>query len=289
MKIKNSLTNLKTGPLMTVFLSAALVSAAVRCVQMVKFIEPETGFTVGANWLMILLYVVLLGCCATFCVVSFLSKDTENHQPEGVADKFAGVAGIFFAVALLFDWIGSFFSWTSAFGVTTAPGIKGMMASGLLTGFLQSIFGFLSMFYMFILAFDLKRGTQKATKFKILAIAPVGWAAVRLVHRFIRQISFLEVSDLFLELIMLSFMVMFFMALAQVVSGVNSTGFSWRLTGFGLSAALISFALYIPRLIFTFASSGYINSEHRFCLADFAFAFFAAALVLSLNKTQKED
>lgn len=286
MKIKNSVPSLKSGMLSIAFVALCVACATLRTYQMFSFIETVTGFNVGPAWFMILLYVLLLGGCLAFCVVSFLSKDTAELQPMGIKSKTAAYLAFLMSLLFMRNWFSNVFGGVDTLtGAQSTAGFKGMMASGLLTGSLQGVFAFFSMVYMFIFAFDMKNGTAKASKFKILAIAPAGWAAVRLVGNFLSQISFLEVSDLFLELVMLSFMAMFFMAFAQVNSGVNSTGFSWRLCGFGYSAALIAIVLFVSRTAISVTrGSGELNPSLLANFTDFVFAFFVVVLVSKMLK-----
>lgn len=289
MKIKNSVPSLKSGMLSIAFVALCVACATLRTYQMFSFIEPVTGFNVGPAWFMILLYVLLLGGCLAFCVVSFLSKDTAELQPIGTKSKTAAYLAFLMSLLFMRNWFSNVFGGVDTLtGAQSTAGFKGMMASGLLTGSLQGVFAFFSMVYMFIFAFDMKNGTAKASKFKILAIAPAGWAAVRLVGNFLSQISFLEVSDLFLELVMLSFMAMFFMAFAQVNSGVNSTGFSWRLCGFGYSAALIAIVLFVSRTAISVTrGSGELNPSLLANFTDFVFAFFVVVLVSKMLKKDR--
>ena len=289
MKIKNSVPSLKSGMLSIAFVALCVACATLRTYQMFSFIEPVTGFNVGPAWFMILLYVLLLGGCLAFCVVSFLSKDTAELQPMGTKSKTAAYLAFLMFLLFMRNWFSNVFGGVDTLtGAQPTAGFKGMMASGLLTGSLQGVFAFFSMVYMFIFAFDMKNGTAKASKFKILAIAPAGWAAVRLVGNFLSQISFLEVSDLFLELVMLSFMAMFFMAFAQVNSGVNSTGFSWRLCGFGYSAALIAIVLFVSRTAISVTrGSGELNPSLLANFTDFVFAFFVVVLVSKMLKKDR--
>ena len=286
MKIKNSVPSLKSGMLSIAFVALCVACATLRTYQMFSFIEPVTGFNVGPAWFMILLYVLIFGGCLAFCVVSYLSNDTAELQPMGMKSKTVFFFALIMAAQFLFNWISNVFGGADNLsGAQSAGGFKGLMASGLLTGSLQGVFAFLSMIYMVIFAFDMKNGTAKASKFKILAIAPAGWAAVRLVGNFLSQISFLEVSDLFLELVMLSFIALFFMAFAQVNSGVNSTGFSWRLCGFGYSAALIAIVLFISRTAISVTrGSGELNPSLLANFTDFVFAFFVVVLVSKMLK-----
>ena len=290
MKIKNSIEKLNTDILLIVFFFSSLACAVIRTLQIFRFIEPETGFNTGAGWLMILLYVAVFGCAAIFCVGSYLSKQTKACQPMGVNDRSAGTCALVFAVALAGDWMSSFFGFfNSLANGVSAPGFRGFMSSGVITNLGQSFFAFLSAIYIAFLAFDFLRGTHKANKFKILALSPVAWASVRLIHRFIRQISFVEVSDLLFELVMISCLVLFFMALAQVVSGVNSTGFEWRIPAYGLSASLIAIILNVSRLAYgIFNGFSSLNENHPFSLVDLAFAMFAVSLICALNRRTKE-
>lgn len=289
MKIKNAFPSLRVGTLSTVYCVLACICTALRAFQLFFHIEPETGFNIGSEWLMLIFYVLIFGGCIAFSVVSFLSKETAEFDLEGVKSKNVSIFSFIFAAFLLINWLTSIFGGVSSYAVTEADaGFKGLMSSGLLTGTLQGFFAFFSMIYFVIFAFDMRRGTALSSKFKIMALAPVGWASVRLVHRFISQISFLEVSDLFLELVMLSFMVMFFMAFAQVVSGVNSTGFSWRIYGFGYSAALIAITINISRCIVAIIKgSSALNSSHLPESVDIAFALFAVMLIGQLVRKSK--
>ena len=283
MKIKQSLSvNIK--PMTIAFCIVSAVTAVIRMIQMLKFIDVETGFYNGGSIINILLIIVLAASSIYFAVASFLSKETKEFDFQGIKSTALGVVTAFFAFSLVCDWISSFLnSGRYLLDIPSLSSAKALMTSGTLPVGMQSFFALLSAIYFIILAIDFFKGTQKASKLKILAIMPVGWAGTRMIHRFIRQISYIEVSDLFLELVMIAFMIMFFMAFAQVNSGVYSDGFTWRLTGFGLPAAVIAFMLSVPRLMLTFVNaSAYINSNHTFKLCDLAFVFFAFVLVVSL-------
>lgn len=290
MKIKNSYLSLRTEALSKIFCLICCLSTALRTFQLFFHIEPETGFNTGSHLLMLILYVIVIGGCLAFSAVSFLSKETAVFDIEGIKSKKLSAFTALFAFFLLGDWLVSVFDGVSSYAVTEVnSGFKGLMASGVLTGSLQGFFAFFSMIYFVIFAFDMLKGTDVASRFKLMALAPVGWSSVRLVHRFISQISFLEVSDLFLELVMLSFTVMFFMAFAQVVSGVNSTGFSWRIYGFGLSSALVAITINVSRCIVALIKgSEALNPSHQPEIVDIAFAIFVILLVSVKSKNTEE-
>lgn len=254
---------------------SAVVAIVLRIIQMAKFIDNETGFSTGGTVFGIILILVLISTVIAFAVKAFVSAESERIQIQGVKSKALGAATAFFSVSLLFDFI----SGLTSMADSDAGDFRTLMLTGAMPRFLQSVFALLSAFYFLFLAKDYFKGTSNASKHKVLAIMPVAWAGFRMVCRFVRQISFIKVSDLFFELVMLAFMLIFFMAFAQVASGVYSDGFRWRIPAFGASAALIAGMLSIPRLIFTVISyESFINPQHTFQLADFAFFVFIFVL-----------
>lgn len=275
--LKGSKENIKLSSLVVPFAVSAVFGIVLRFIQMSKFIDPETGFYTGGDTLNIIFYAVLALALVCFCAVSFLSADCKKIETVLNKNKIACVGSRVMAFGFLADSFISFFSGIYNMG-TASTGYTDFMKSGAIPLILQSFFALFSAIYFFILGSDFSKGTAKSYNRKIMATAPVCWAGARLIHRFLRQISFIEVSDLFLELIMIAFMVMFFMALAQVTSGVYKDGFKWRITGFGLSAGLIAAVLNLPRLVFTIVDSGLIVSDHPFCLADFTFVIFIITL-----------
>ncbi len=282
MKIKGTSTSITLNDIPKILGISSLVCIAVRCIQMAKFIDSETGFTTGGKLFSIILILLLLSTVLAFLVKAFLSAESEKLQLQGVKSKPLGAATLFFSVSLLFDFVSGF----TVIGDAGAIGdFKNLMLTGTMPRFIQSFFAIFSAFYFLLLSKDYLKGTQKASKHRVLAIMPVGWAGFRMVCRFVRQISFVKVSDLFFELIMLALMLIFFMAFAQVVSGVYSEGFSWRIPSFGAAAALIAIILSVPRLIFTVINfEKFINPQHTFQLTDFAFFVFILLLTMTVCK-----
>lgn len=282
MTIKGTSTSVSLKNIPFIFFISALVGIVLRSFQMLKFIDSETGFYTGGKFVTVILYGVIFACFLTFCVKAFLSAESEKIQVQGIKNKPLGIATFVFSVSLVFDFLSGF----SASGdAELAYDFKGLMLTGTMPRFLQSIFALVSAVYFIIVAKDFIKGTSKASKHRVLATMPIGWAGFRMVCRFVRQISFVKVSDLLLELLMLALMLLFFMAFAQVASGVYSDGFRWRIPSFGASAALIAATLSVPRLIFTLVNfERYINSQHTFQITDFAFVIFALMLISTVCK-----
>lgn len=282
MKIKGSLTAFTLSDIYKILGISGLIGIIIRAIQMVKFIDNGTGFTTGGTPFSIALILLIAATVTAFMVKGYVSAESSKIQLPGIKSKTLGAATLFFSLSLLFDFVSGF----TSMGDTAAMGdFKNLMLTGTMPRFIQSIFAAFAAFYFLILAKDYLKGTQKASKHRILAITPVGWAGFRMVSRFVRQISFIKVSDLFYELIMLAFMLIFFMAFAQVISGVYSDGFEWRIPSFGASAALIAGILSVPRLIFTFVGyDNYINPQHTFQITDLAFVVFIFVFVATVCK-----
>lgn len=293
MKIKTSKKEITVDNLPLLFLISAVVCCVLRCVQVATLMDAETGFYKQSSLVTVLYYVVLFGSCLAFCVLSYLSRQSASLSTVTIQSKPLCAVAAVFGVTMLADSFSSFFESISS-GSTASyadSAFKVMMSTGELPKALQAAFALLSALYLFFLASSFKSGSGRAGDRKIIALAPVGWVAFRLIFRFVSKISFLRVSDLFLELCMLAFMILFFMAFAQVNSGVYREGFGWRIPAFGLSAALIAVSVNIPRLIFTVVDAEkYINPNYTFNLNDLMFCVFAVMLVpLSVRFSVKKE
>ena len=103
-----------------------------------------------------------------------------------------------------------------------------------------------------------------------------------MVYRFTRTISYQRVSDLTFELIMLAFMIMIFMAFAQVNSQISSKNCEWKLAGYGLTAALFALVCFVPRLIVTVIGKDFLLYEYsaaEFC--DLGVAIFICSVAFT--------
>ncbi len=285
-KFKEKL-NVSTKPLSLLFLIAALVSAALRALQMAKYIDPKTGFYTGGELIGAGLYIILAVSAAVICVTSYLSADCAKLSFYATENKRIGAVTAVMAAIFLYDSADNFFSSFMSVGDINSANYTSFMKSGTIPMMIQCVFAFFSAVFFIILAKDQLKGTAMASKRRVLATAPVWWAGARLIHRFVRQISFIEVSDLLLELLMVASMLIFFMALAQVVTGVYSDGFRWRIFAFGYTASLLALTLSVPRLVFTFVGgAAFINPDHPFFVTDIAFAMFALTVILCYKPCQ---
>ncbi|MCM1363758.1 MAG: hypothetical protein NC122_01345 [Faecalibacterium sp.] len=286
MKIKGKVKALNVSALLPIFIVSTLSSILVRSMQVYNLIDASTGFYKQSSLVNIVFYVLIFGTGLVFIVFSFLSSQSMKLEVSGIKSKPLAFVTYAYAVLLVFDTVKNFLSGLSSYNDFSGfeeSKFKFMMSNGTIPMLIQSIFGLFSIIYFFCLAFSFKNGNRKVANRKLMALAPVGWVAFRMIYLFVSKISFIRVSDLFLELIMFACMAIFFMALAQVASGVYSDGTSWKLTGFGLSAALIAASLEVSRLIFTIIDRvKYINPNHPFNIIDLMFCIFVPILVFTM-------
>lgn len=291
MKLKNSNESLKLKSLFPVMYGGALLLIILRTLQLTRFIDSETGFLTGGTFVNALLYIVIAGLCIYFIAVSFLSEEGRKVEIAAIKNKGASATAVIFGISLIYDSFSSFSDSIIIFdeiGIGSfgsgAESFKTLMATGTLPYALQSLFALLSAVYAFLLAKSFSKGSLAAHNHKYFALSPVAWAAFKIITRFVKQISYIKVSDLFLELIMLAFMILFFVALAQVTSGVYSDDARWRITALGLSGALVSLCINVPRFVLGIFANEFVNKEYPFNFADAAFAFFAVFAALAAVK-----
>ncbi len=295
MKIKNSKDNIRLAGILPVMFGSVLILIVLRCLQLARFIDSSTGFLTGGEVLNVAFYVILAAVCIYFILLSFLSKEGRSVELVAFADKNAGIACAVFAASLLYDFADSFMDGLVIYADIPVKAfksggefIKTLMATGALPYMLQALFALLSAVYIIVLAKSFIKGSGDAHNRKLLAIAPIAWASFKLITRFIKQISYIKVSDLFLELIMISFMIMFFIALSQVMSGVYSDDSRWRITALGFSSALLSLTVSVPRLVFTVFANELVNKEYPFSFDDAMFGVFALFVALAAVKSVKK-
>ncbi len=286
MKLKENKEISFYGKLPLIFLLCCAVTVVIRTVQVFSFVDRETGFYKGGSALAIVLYLIIAAFSVFCAVTSFLSKETAKIEIKAEKDTLLSVLTCLLSLGFLYDsassFIGSFDSMgSSSYGVSA---FQSMMLSGTLPQMFQSIFALFSAVYFLSFSKDMIKGTHKASNHKIIAVAPVCWAGFRLVHRFIEQISYIRVSELLLELILLALTVMFFMAFAQVVSCVYIKNARWRIIGLGFPVSLISLTVNVPRLIFALTQGvDELYSKYPFKVSDFIIALFIIVLIFRIT------
>lgn len=278
-------------------IAALLIAVPVRVYQYSRIINPETGFFDEINASVYVLYIVLALAVIIGIIVPFMKHNTMKLVP--VATKSTGytVVSLLLAVTLIVDSAVQLMTYFDMFSAASlaGSGIKAYIsAQGGNLLLLQSITGALSAVYFFVTGVAIGLGNSDSSKFKILALLPSVWCIFRLLYRFKRTISFVNVSDLLLELFFIVFSLMFFFALAQINSKIDTCdednsmkNVFWKIFGYGIPAAVIGLTIFLPRFICLITGkSECLGSLYKVNYSDFAAAVYAIYTCISATKAQ---
>lgn len=300
MKIKGSAENLKINSAFIVFLIGTVLAVGIRIYQGFSgLIDFETGFLNEEHISTYILYAVLIVSAFAIFIISLLAGEVpQDKMPEKRSPALA-VFSALFGVALAFDGVSKIEGFTSASKMydityTEQTYLSFLMKSGALPKMLTGVFAFISTVY-FLVIFIKYIGIKNVnlTKVKALSLCPLFWATFRMIERFTRTISFMNVSGLMLELFMISFMMMFFMYLAQTSSEVNATAISYKVFAYGLIGSMLASVVTLPRVILLAVNSDYMQMmadgelECPLEMPDVAFIFFTLMFLVCFVSSPK--
>lgn len=284
MKIRGSIE--KINPLYSLYVLVGLLCLAVpfRTYQLLRLVESNTGFYKEINWSVYLMYAL----CILAVLVPYLLTSLAKNVPESRAvygkNIVLSVSAFVFGAGLVAD---------SVFALSTLV----LYYQGFLTEeisvapiALQGVLGVLSAIYIFIFGISYIDGKTIYSRYKFLALSPLVWSVVRLVIRFVKKISYVNVSDLMLELFAIAFMMLFFLSFARISSGLSNKKSMRSLWASGFAAAFFCVAANLPRLVMVITANGkMLNEEYPFALCDLGFAFFAICYIVNSMKNAKNN
>ena len=124
-------------------------------------------------------------------------------------------------------------------------------------------------------------------------MAPLFWAMCKMITRFMTKISFINVSELMLEMLELALVMLFFMSFAKISSDVADKGEFKKLVSYGMPAAMLAAVIGVSRLVITLCGKrDRLPSELGFSVTDPAFAFFAIVYIrhqMKHGRPESED
>lgn len=280
--MKDKILNSGFGIGNIIFIAAVIIALPLRIYQYISgTLEPETGFFAVHDLSVYALFAVLIISVAAIIVYGFIKRKTLSYSIEKTKRPGVGALSGLFAASLIIDAV----SCLDAIG-SIDIGLSASETTPERTSYyillLQMIFALISALYFVILCVGLLTGKSTAEEFRIISLAPVFWNIFRMVSRFMRSISYIRVSELLLEMVMLMFMIIFFMAFAQCNSRVSDKSCKWKLGAYGLPAALLALLCFVPRFILTVAGKAeLIYSQSVIEYADCAAALFIIGTVLT--------
>lgn len=288
--MKNKLLNSGFGIGNLVFIAAVISALPLRIYQYVAgVLEPGTGFFVTNDWSIYVLYAVIIAALAAFIVIGLAKKKSLDFSCKATKNHLVGIfsaisaAGLITDVFTLLPILNN--SHPSLYADTTPAGVP---SYGILLA--QIIVSLVAALFFVILAIGHLTGKTSGAEYRILSLSPVFWNILRMVSRFMRTISYVRVSELLFEMVMLMFMIMFFMAFAQCNSKVNEKDCKWKVAAYGLPAALMALLCSVPRIIISLTGNGdLIYSQSVVEFADLGIALFIVSLVLTKVITKGEE
>lgn len=270
-------------------LTAVLIAVPLRVYQYFKLINPETGFYDSKDFSIVVVYAVLAVAMFACIAFSYIKHKSIKVVTIGKDSKiFIGVS-MLMALGVAVDSFGMFSDYLSLYSEGTNGYINMsdyISAQGGSIMLIQAIFGIISAIYFAVAGISSLNKTN-APKLKLLAVFPVAWCIFRLLIRFKRTISFVNVSDLLLEMFMIVFVMMFLLALAQVNSKIDEKTVFWKLFAYGCPAVMFSLVCFLPRFILIITgNSDLVNPTYLPNFSDFTFAVYATYICISAAKAK---
>lgn len=275
MKMK-SITKSGFGIGILIFAAAAIIALPVRTLQYFTVLESDTGFFSKNDWSIYVLGIVSGAAILAFLILGFLKRKTLDYSLEITKRPGQGILCFTAAAGILMNAVDILVKIMNS--NSFADDAK---TANLLLG-VQAVFALFSAIYFVALGASLVGGKTNGSEYRLISLAPVIWSIFRLVYRFTRTISYIKVSDLMLEMIMLVFFILFFMAFAQVNSRVDADKKEWKIAAYGLPSALIALVCFVPRFIVMITGNADLLHEQspaEYC--DLGVALFIISTVLT--------
>ncbi len=250
----------------SVFFAGLVLLLPLRCYQYLRIIEPVTGFYKGRDFSFYLLYALLAAFVLFFLLSSFLKRKQLRFAPVAGKSAFTAVACFLACAALLWDGL---YSFLRIFGNLDGllPGkelFRTLIKTGILPLSVEAVAAVVAAVYFALLGYCAVK-QRSGSAFRLLALAPMVWAIGRIVLRFVRTVSFINVSELLFEMLMLVFFLLCFMAFIQLNGNINSAGLDWKIAGYGFPAALLCLLCFVPRLVMLLCGKGDVLAEQSPC------------------------
>ena len=274
---------------MNLFIGAAaslILLVPLRVYQYLSVIEPETGFYSKLGFSAYAVYALMLFAVVFSFVVSFAGRKNIAVKNVSDAPRFNACAFLLGGIGLAADAVESiakFLAIQSSYSFNPMQSnYKYLSQEGGIIVLLQGVFAVMGAVYFGILAGSAFSKNDIAPKIRLLSLSGPLWAVMKLLSMFKTKISFINVSDLFIELFACAFMMLFLFYFAVSLSQVDKGESYYKLYAYGIPAAVFTLACFIPRAVLAlvgksdFICTGHGISFSEFMLAASVFAALAA-------------
>ena len=273
-----NIKSLKLLPSILVLAVSAPVAVLLRCTHYFGLLEAHTGFFAETGFKVILFYAVLLAAVLFFYISVFVNRKIYSFDSAVAKRPVSAIASIICGIGCFISVYGEYTAKdvdSSAYTVSSA--LTSSSVGPVLT-YVICVLGLISAVWFLVLGITLLTGRSNGSAYRLLALAPVLWCIVRLVLRFTRTVSYLKVSDLFLEMMALAAYCIFFeYALPKLPLESPK-----QIVSFGFIGALLGFVCFIPRAVAALSGrADFIFILSRADLSDFTIALFMLASIFT--------
>ena len=289
----NKLKAASLSPNGAIILAAVFTLFAVplRTFQFLNCLDPETGFWTVRDVTVPVLYALVIGVAVFAFFISLFSGIMPKPEFSKQKDIPLGVSALLMALGFAWDAFANV-----RIAIATYAGLGEneelsmayqLISSGTLGRFGQVLFAVLSVVSLLFFGISKLTGTTLYENHKVLALSPVVWGVFRLLVHFVEPISYKNVSQLLLEILLVVFAMIFWFAFARIASGVNPDSSMWLFFFGGITAAFLGYVCALAPFILIITGQGHLIPPSRpMQFVDLAFAIFATcALFNAMPKT----
>ena len=275
----NKLKAASLSPNGAIILAAVFTLFAVplRTFQFLNCMDPETGFWTVRDVTVPVLYALVIAVAVFAFFISLFSGIMPKPEFSKQRDIPLGVSGLLMALGFAWD---AFVNVRTA--IATYAGLSEtedlsltyqLISSGTLARFGQVLFAVLSVVSLIFFGISKLTGTTLYESHKVLALSPVVWGVFRLLVHFVEPISYKNVSQLLLEILLVVFAMIFWFAFARIASGVNPDSSMWLFFFGGITAAFLGYVCALAPFVLIITGQGHLIPENRpMQYVDLAFA-----------------
>ena len=283
-KLKGCSKAVKMKYLIFIFTTAMFVALPTRVYQLLALVNQERGFFEETDITVPVLYGITALFVISFLALSYISKEVPSPKLPTGKNPILGVASIVTAAGFLWDILAVIKSIVPAYS-DSAESFGAMLQinfeqSGGILSALQIVFAIFAIFYMLIFAISHLNGVASYKEYKMLALAPVCWAIIKLISKLMNAVSFITVSELLFEIFMFVFATLFLLTFARISSGVFTEDSMWGIFGYGFATAFFAGLVTIPRIVCIVVSFDAVEG-HPFNFSDLSILIFTLSYIMA--------
>lgn len=286
--------NEKLNPLMGLYVSMGLLIVAipVRMYQLLNLIEPDTGFYKAIDRSVYVMYILSGLAVVVPYILTTIAKNVPASKSPFRKNKFLAVTSILLACGIVLDVVSAASKLLINARNFMAGGLTffGTADQGQIPLLLEAGFGVFAAIYLFVFGISYIDGRTTYSQYKFLAITPFFWSMARLIIRFMRKISYVNVSDLMLELFGIAFMIVFFMSFARISTGLANNKAMRTLYSAGSISAFFLGCANISRCLMLITGNGAgVSLDYALSICDLVFPAFVFAYIVNAYRCAKEN